>query len=1030
MACSGIERPATCPHPGPLPEGEGGRKAAGSKPLGIALILILLLGLNPCTRADGPLPPGESASRMTVPEGFHVTLFASEPDVRQPIAFAIDPRGRLWVVENFSYPNWRTKPEGKDRIIILEDVNGDGKFDTRKVFYDRGANLTGLALGFGGVWVCDTPNLIFIPDKDGDDVPDGEPTVELDGWDVKGQHNLFNGLNWGPDGWLHGCNGILSNSKVGRPGTPDADRVSINCGVWRYHPTRKVFEVVAHGTTNPWGLDFDDHGQAFITNCVIPHLYRVVPGARFQRMFGQDFNPFTYERMGTTADHIHWAGGAWTDSRGGQGKHGEAGGGHAHVGAMIYLGDNWPDRYRDTLFTCNLHGNRVNNDALRREGSGYVATHSPDFLKANDSWFRGLELKYGPDGGVYLTDWSDTAECHDTDADGPHRENGRIYKVTYGTPRVEPVDLAGLDSPSLARLQSRKNDWFVRTARLILQDRAASGAEMGPTREVLRRMFEAEPGVPTKLRAFWALYATGGLDEPALVALLGHDEEWVRAWSVRLLVDARRPSAPALARLESMAKSDPSPLVRLELASAAGKLPVDSVDRRIILEGLITHAEDARDASLPLLTWYGFEPMVPLDRAAAVSWVAKGRIATIRRFLARRIVSVDDAEKDGRGIDGLVGLLAETGNPSIQLDILEGLREAYRGRKSTAIPERWPAVLERLSGSSRADVRNASLALALQFDDPRAVTILQATLADGGQKPDRRLDALRLLSERRVPGLAPRLLPLLDQAPLRGAAFRALAGYDDGTIPGAILGLYPRLDVAERRDAIATLASRPSYALALLEAIRGGVIPRRDLSATTARELLAIGDPKVSTILGEVWGSIRPTSTEKAPLMAKYKTILPADRAKAANPSKGRSVFQRTCVACHKLFDEGGDVGPELTGSDRKNLDYVLENVLDPNASVPLEYRLNVVALDDGRVLSGLVTGQDEKTLTIRTANDRIVLAREDISEFKPSNLSMMPEGLFEKLTDDEVRDLVAYLASPGQVPPRSRAPDRRPSGV
>ncbi len=694
--------------------------------------LLLLVGLVATARADGPVPPTASAARMTVPDGFKVTLFAGEPDVRQPIAFTIDPKGRLWVVENFSYPNWRTKPEGKDRIVIFEDVDGDGHFDRKKVFWEKGANLTGLAIGFGGVWACETPNLIFIPDRDGDDVPDGEPVVELDGWDVKAQHNLFNGLNWGPDGWLHGCNGILSNSRVGRPGTPDADRVAINCGVWRYHPTRKVLEVVAHGTTNPWGLDFDDHGQAFITNCVIPHLYRVVPSARFQRMFGQDFNPFTYERMGTTADHIHWAGGSWTDSRGGQGKHGEAGGGHAHVGAMIYLGDNWPDRYRDTLFTCNLHGNRVNNDALRREGSGYVATHSPDFLKANDTWFRGMELKYGPDGGVYLTDWSDTGECHETDADGPHRENGRIYKITYGTTKHEPVDLTRLDSVELARLQSHRNDWYVRNSRRILQERATSGADMTPVRETLRRQFDSETDVPRKLRNFWALNAIGGLDEAGLVAHLNHTEEWIRAWSVRLLVDGKAPSRSALARLASMARHDPSPLVRLELASALGRLPLDR--RRAIVEGLVSHSEDANDASLPLMTWYGLEPLVPSDRAWAIGLVARSEIPIIRRFIARRIVAKDDEEKDGQGVAGLVRLLADSINNELKVDVLEGLREAYRGRKSVEIPEGWPNALERLSASPRPEIRNAGLALALQFDDPKAVAILQATLSDGSQK--------------------------------------------------------------------------------------------------------------------------------------------------------------------------------------------------------------------------------------------------------------------------------------------------------
>ena len=219
-----------------------------------------------------------------MPEGFEVTLFAGEPHVRQPIAMEFDDRGRLWVAEFYSYRNW--KPEGKDRILIFEDTDGDGRFDKRKVFWDKGNYLTGLQLGFGGVWICNAPTLAFIPDRDGDDVPDGPPEVLLDGWSTEGKHNVLNGLKWGPDGWLYGMNGITAPSKVGKPGTPDDKRIDINCGIWRYHPTRHNFEVVAHGTTNPFGMDFDEHGQAFFTNCVIGHLWHLIPGAHYKRMFG------------------------------------------------------------------------------------------------------------------------------------------------------------------------------------------------------------------------------------------------------------------------------------------------------------------------------------------------------------------------------------------------------------------------------------------------------------------------------------------------------------------------------------------------------------------------------------------------------------------------------------------------------------------------------------------------------------------------------------------------------------------------
>jgi putative membrane-bound dehydrogenase-like protein len=262
------------------------------------------------TRASA-IPPQEAAARMTLHPGFRATLFAGEPEVVQPIAFAIDDRGRLWVCEGMSYPNWQqenTKLEDRhDRIVIFEDADGDGRFDKRTVFADHLVNLSGIELGFGGVFVCSTPNLLFIPDANGDDVPDSPAKVLLNGFSFDVKHNVFNGLTWAPDGWLWGCHGILGTSKVGPPVLPPSDpkRVAINCGVWRMHPVTHAFEVVAHGTTNPWGLDFDDYGQAFITNCVISHVFHVIPGAHYQRMYGEDLTPHTYALMPSCADHLH-----------------------------------------------------------------------------------------------------------------------------------------------------------------------------------------------------------------------------------------------------------------------------------------------------------------------------------------------------------------------------------------------------------------------------------------------------------------------------------------------------------------------------------------------------------------------------------------------------------------------------------------------------------------------------------------------------------------------------------------------------
>jgi putative membrane-bound dehydrogenase-like protein len=375
------------------------------------------------------LSPDEAARMMVLPPGFKAQLFAGEPDVVQPIGFALDDRGRLWVAEAYSYPIRLPAEQALDRILIFEDSNGDGRFDSRKVFAEKLNLVSGIEVGFGGVWVGAAPQLLFIPDRNGDDLPDGPAEVLLDGWGYQDTHETLNSFIWGPDGWLYGCHGVFTHSRVGKPGTPDSERVPINAGIWRYHPTQHRFEVFAHGTSNPWGVDFNDRGQAFLTCCVIPHLFHIVQGARYHRQGGEHFNPFTYDDIKTIAKHRHWVGNQWQNVD--RARSDSVGGGHAHAGAMIYLGNAWPAEYRDQLFMNNIHGARINQDRLAVRGSGYVGDGAPDFLLAQDRWSQVINLRYGPDGQVYLIDWYDQNQCHRREVDVHDRSNGRIFKVVY-----------------------------------------------------------------------------------------------------------------------------------------------------------------------------------------------------------------------------------------------------------------------------------------------------------------------------------------------------------------------------------------------------------------------------------------------------------------------------------------------------------------------------------------------------------------------------------------------------------------------
>ncbi|MEI6236122.1 MAG: PVC-type heme-binding CxxCH protein [Planctomycetota bacterium] len=984
--------------------------------------LLTLVCLNTLTAEPvSGLSPQDAAKAMKVPDGFHVSLIAGEPDLVQPSAFEFDDRGRLWVAEYKSYPVW--KPEGRDRILIFEDTKHDGHFDKRTVFWDKGNYLSGFALGFGGVWVCCAPNLFFIP-LNADDTP-GEPQVVLDGWGTGGKHNVINSLTWGPDGWLYGCSGITGPGRVGKPGTPDDERIPISCGVWRYHPTKKIFETVLQGTTNPWGIDFDDWGQMFICNTVIGHLWHVVPGMHTQRMFGEDYNKYVYDLLPMCADHIHWAGGSWQSSRGGKGPHDATGGGHSHCGAMIYSGDNWPDQYRNTFFTINTHGNRINNDILKRSGSGYVATHGADILFANDELFRGTAIHSGPDGSVFFADWNQGGECHTGDL----KSTGRIFRMTYGDLKPWSGDISKLSDDELVKLQSHKNDWFVRHARRVLQERAAKGVNAN-TGGALLSMFHTSQTAPLKLRALWALHSMGATDDDLLVQRLKHEDENIRAWTVRLLSDYGSPSDAALAQFLVMAKSDPSSLVRLHLASALQKLPVEvnampgKVSRLNILQALLAHGEDASDTTLPLMYWYALEPHIPKNPLRAPLVGLRGQIPLVREFTARRATELSpgsgldvlnyaasDAEKaKASGADAAV--LARL--DASQASVMTGILTALKGQRDLKAPFSWKALISKLAASSNADVRKLALKLAFMFGDASAQEKCLALAADTKVPLKEREDAIELLVQSHSEKAAPLLLDLLKEPDLRVTAIRGLAVFDDPKTSAAILAIYQQLSLAEKSEALTTLGARPANARALLEALKNKTVAKEDLNAFTIRYLENANVPELNAWLKANWGGVKQTSETLKASIAKYTKLIKDAGPQAADAKRGHEVFKKTCYTCHTLFGEGGKVGPDLTGSGRANLDYLMLNVVDPNALVANEFMVNIVKTKDGRMLSGLIRNDREKTFDLITPNEILTLSKSDVTSKKRIETSMMPEGILDTLKEQDVIDLAAYLRGDG----------------
>jgi putative membrane-bound dehydrogenase-like protein len=589
-----------------------------------AFVLSLLLAITPLAAApydpmhdprrpvaNSPsLSAEETAKALKVPPGFSVQVVAAEPQIRQPVGYTMDDRGRLWVLENTNYPKCPGEP--RDRILILEDTDLDGKADRQKVFYDKLTFATGIAVGFGGVWVGAPPNLLFFPDTNRDDKPDGAPEVVLDGWGYEDTHETINNFTWGPDGWLYGTHGVFTFSKVGTPGTPAAERVPVNAAVWRFHPLTGKFERYNEGASNQWGLDWNDRGQAFFEACVIPHAWQCIQGARYARQAGQPSNPHTYEEVQTIGDFEY-------EKR-------------AYCGSMIYLGGLFPPELRDTWFFIDIHMNKMRNEKMVRRGSGYAAKRNLDFIVSTDPWFRGLSPQYGPEGAIYLNDWYDKVPCYQQ-REQVDRSNGRLYRITYKDAKPVRVDLNACSDDELVELQLHQNDWYVRHARRLLQERGANPA----VHEALAKILRENADETRQLRALWALHATEGLTLPLAVQALKKPSEYVRAWTVQLLCEDGAPSAEMLARLTALAKNDPSPLVRLYLASAAGRLPI--ARRWPVLFALASHGEDSADQNLPCLIWYAAEPAVAAEPIKGLELLSACKLEKLQELIARRIAS-------------------------------------------------------------------------------------------------------------------------------------------------------------------------------------------------------------------------------------------------------------------------------------------------------------------------------------------------------------------------------------------------------
>jgi putative membrane-bound dehydrogenase-like protein len=943
------------------------------------------------TRASGQpyLKPEESLKRLKVPPGFEVKVFAAEPDIINPIAFTVDERGRLWVVECYEYP--RRTPKGKkprDRIKILEDTTGAGRADKVTVWAEWtsgrlpvGFDLaSGIEVGHGGAYLGAPPYLFFLSDSNQTGKCDKQEIL-LQGFGSQDTHETLNTLQWAPDGKLYGLHGIFTHSRV--------NGVNMNAAVWRYDVARKQFDIFAEGTSNPWGMDFDSRGQCFLACCVIPHLFHMVPGGTYKRQASTSFNPYAYGLLNEISDHTHHKESGW-----------------AHAGLIVLEGDHVPAAYRGSLLMGSIHGCSIKRDTLRRNGSSFIGGHAPDFLVSGDKNFRPINLRWGPDGSIYVIDWHDQNPCHQARPDSWDMTHGRIYKIQRkGARAALPGDLAKKTSRELVTLLKNDNPWWYRTALRLLGERRDRSVV-----EPLRELFLNSKDETLSLRGLWGLYAIGAFDDAVAEQCLAHKSPWVRHWAIRLLGESGRVSSKILERFVALAATDEAAEVRLQLASTARGLKTR--DTLPLLHNLIKHKSDAGDPCLPLMIWLAYEPRVLAHRDTVLNWLAENAegnplvVNLIFPNTFRRLMDGDRKED----LDACVAFLSRIKKSTLRRQALASMVNALQG-KVKDLPAGWQEAFAALVKNGDSEVERLARRLSVNFQDVAALRRSLSLARDTTKSVDERLDAIRDVALVHPSEALPVLQALVTgdkTTEVRCEACRALAAYDHKDLPRTILAGWKRYPPELRIDAVSLLAGRKTWAGALLDAVGRKQVVRTDLNDNAILKILAFNDQRLNRQIEKVWGRFRKTPAELDALIEERRRSLYEGR---ASFERGRKVFEGQCAKCHKFEGKGHEVGPPLDGAGR-DIEYLLVNILDPNRVVGQPYYVRRVELLSGRVETGLLFAEDDQSVTLKTENDVLkkILKKDIDGKIQVLQKSVMPEDIGKNIKPEEFRDLVRYL--------------------
>jgi putative membrane-bound dehydrogenase-like protein len=972
------------------------------------------------------LSPVDAQKKFTVPEGFEMRIFAAEPMVVNPVAMTWDARGRLWVLELYEYPHGAAPgTKGRDRIKILEDTDGDGVADKVHVWADGLSLATGLVLGNGGAYVGQAPDLLFLSDTDGDDRADKREVV-MTGFGKEDRHELLNGFTWGPEGDLYMTHGVFTYSTVKNPNDPDDDGVLMNAAVARFNPRSKKFEVFADGTSNPWGVDFDRAGNAFVSACVIDHFFHLAPGGLYARQAGQPNFPYAYEVLPSIVDHRHKMA--------------------AYCGVQIYQGNQFPAEWSGRALMGNIHDNSVHADQLTPKGSSFVDSKWKDLVRANDGWFRPTMQLVGPDGAVWISDWYDRYPCYQNavaDPEGVDREYGRIWRVVYtGDQPGKPVpsrpsvdmDLAKLSSADLVQQLANPNVWQRRMAQRLLNE-----VRDGSTVARLERLFAEGSTSEARMAAFWTLGSSGFLSENLLAKAVGDREPAVRTWAARWIGEKRLGSDEWLGRLETLAR-DPDSGVRSAVATAcrqlvSGQLTVNAKlphggempNTGAVLAGLVEASHAGDDRTIDFLIWMAAEPQVMAQPDTALDWFVDNGEANmplagtlIAKFM-RRICD----QRDPAGLDRALGFLERlTGDDApLATRALDGLIEGQQGKVLTPTQATEP-VIKKLLASKDAGLVARAQQLGSFWGDASAVRASLVRIGDASASEADRIAAIRTARRLKTDETRNALLAVFQgnaSDTLKVEAVRGLADVGENDTAQQLLQKWASLSPKVRAAVAELCATRGNWKWPFYAAIERGDVKRGDIPPTVIRDLATAKNDFERGKAIQLFGRVNQSSEEKLKLIAAKRKIVVAGPVDIA---AGHEVAKRNCFICHKLYGEGAEVGPDLTGVGRSSLDALLHNVVNPNEIIGAGYEQVVVETKDAQSFSGrMIENTATHVKLVMAGPSEAVIDKAKVKNLTVTQLSAMPEGL-EQMPEADFRNLIWFILSPPQEGPLT--PEKR----